>query len=312
MNEECPICWSSLNSPIRASGDKHPIDCPRCGEFVVSGVVSSELYHKPLNGLQIANASGWIRQYRQRGKILLNDVETLRNQRTPTVAEKANKLLLYLSKEFPIPGQSLNFNWNESPLLAVTWSQNVEELSYLFKDYLYGEKVFLIYELDEQGIQKFKISPVGWAYIDSLKQINPESRIAFVAMWFDEKVKPLWSEAIKPSIEAAGYEPLRIDMHQHNNRIDDEIIAMIRRSRFLVAEFTDQRGGVYFKAGFARSLGLEVIWICPRNELKNVHFDTRQYNFITWEDGNLEDLRKALQYRIEATIGRGNYKPQTA
>lgn len=170
----------------------------------------------------------------------------------------------------------------------------------------------MIYELDEQGIQKFKISPAGWAYIDSLKQINPESRIAFVAMWFDEKVKPLWIEAIKPSIEAAGYEPLRIDMHQHNNRIDDEIIAMIRRSRFLVAEFTDQRGGVYFEAGFARGLGLEVIWICPKNELKNVHFDTRQYNFITWEDGNLEDLRKALQYRIEATVGRGNYKPQTA
>ena len=98
MNNVCPICRSSLNSSIRASGDKYPIDCPRCGEFVVSGVVSSELYHKPLNGLQIANASGWIRQNRQREKVLSDDIETLRNQRTPTVAEKANKLLLYLSK----------------------------------------------------------------------------------------------------------------------------------------------------------------------------------------------------------------------
>jgi nucleoside 2-deoxyribosyltransferase len=101
-------------------------------------------------------------------------------------------------------------------------------------------------------------------------------------------------------------------MRQHNNRIDDEIAAMIRRSKFIVADFTGRRGGVYFEAGFALGMGLPVIWVCSKDELKDVHFDTRQYNFIVWEEGKLEECKKALQYRIEATIGRGSYKPSSA
>ena len=62
MNDVCPICRSSLNSPIRASGDKYPIDCPRCGEFVVSGIVRVQLENNPLNSIQIACASGWLRE----------------------------------------------------------------------------------------------------------------------------------------------------------------------------------------------------------------------------------------------------------
>ena len=37
--------------------------------------------------------------------------------------------------------------------------------------------------------------------------------------------------------------------HEHINRIGDEIISQIRRSKFLIADFTGHRGGVYFEAG---------------------------------------------------------------
>lgn len=36
---------------------------------------------------------------------------------------------------------------------------------------------------------------------------------------------------------------------EHANKIDDEIIAEIRRSAFLVADFTGQRQNVYFETG---------------------------------------------------------------
>jgi hypothetical protein len=55
----------------------------------------------------------------------------------------------------------------------------------------------------------------------------------------------------------------------------------------------------------ATGLGLPVIWLCRKDELEKVHFDARQYNFIVWEDDKLDELSKALQNRIEATIGRG-------
>ena len=128
-------------------------------------------------------------------------------------------------------------------------------------------------------------------------------------MWFAEDLMPLWNEAIEPAIRLAGYDPKRIDQHEHVNRIDDEIVAMIRRSRFVVADFTGQRGGVYFEAGYALGLGLRVIWLCRDDELDHLHFDTRQYNFLVWKAGEYADLAKRLQNRIEATLGRGPIKP---
>jgi nucleoside 2-deoxyribosyltransferase len=80
--------------------------------------------------------------------------------------------------------------------------------------------------------------------------------------------------------------------------LDDEIIASIRGAKFLVADFTGQRNGVYFEAGFMLGLGRPVIWICKKEDLKNVHFDTRQYNTIDCVDET--DLKKRLVNRILA------------
>jgi nucleoside 2-deoxyribosyltransferase len=137
-----------------------------------------------------------------------------------------------------------------------------------------------------------------------LTQGNPESRSGFIAMWFANEMNDAW-KAIDYGIRQAGYDAVRIDQKQHNNKIDDEIIAGIRRSKLLVADFTGHRGGVYFEAGLAMGIGLPVIWLCRHDHLKEVHFDTRQYNFIVWETHKLEELSKALQNRIEATLGRG-------
>jgi hypothetical protein len=73
----------------------------------------------------------------------------------------------------------------------------------------------------------------------------------------------------------------------------------------LVADFTIQRGGVYFEAGYGLGLGMHVIWTVRSDALNDVHFDNRQYNFIRWEAGKWDALEFALKNRIEATIGRG-------
>ncbi|MES2500641.1 MAG: hypothetical protein V4570_08900 [Pseudomonadota bacterium] len=159
----------------------------------------------------------------------------------------------------------------------------------------------------DNTLARIQITPSGYEYLDSLRTQNRDSQIGFCAMWFDAKVLPVWTTAIEPAIKDARYKPQRIDGHQHNNRIDDEIIAVLRRSKFVIADFTGQRGGVYFEAGFALGLGLQVIWTCEKSELKDIHFDNRQYNFVTWEEDKLEDFKVALQNRIEATIGQGNF-----
>ena len=73
-------------------------------------------------------------------------------------------------------------------------------------------------------------------------------------------------------VRAAGYDPLRIDRVEHVAKIDDEIVAQIRRSRFVLADFTGHRGGVYFEAGFALGLNLPVIWTCRQDAVDQLHF----------------------------------------
>ena len=133
----------------------------------------------------------------------------------------------------------------------------------------------------------------------------------FVAMWFDDSMKQAYEEGIKKAVEACGYTSMKIDEKQHLNKIDDEIIAEIRRSRFVVADFTHDaekgvRGSVYYEAGFAYGLGLPVIYSCHKDLEKELHFDTRQYPHILWEKP--EDLYTRLTERIGAVIG--DYKAE--
>jgi hypothetical protein len=124
-------------------------------------------------------------------------------------------------------------------------------------------------------------------------------------MSFAPELNELFISGLELGVRAAGYEALRIDRTEHNNRIDDEIIAAIRQTKFLVADFTKNRRSVYYEAGFAQGLGHQVIWTVRKDLLRKVEFDTRQYNFIRWAANDLAGFAKRLQNRIEATIGKG-------
>lgn len=133
-------------------------------------------------------------------------------------------------------------------------------------------------------------------------------RTAFVAMWFAPEMSSIYDEGIAPAVEQLGYVPVRIDRQEHNNKIDDEIIAEIRRARFVIADFScgadGVRGGVYYEAGFAAGLGIPVIHMVRAADVERLHFDTRQINHIVWTDP--ADLRQKLVSRIGATLSPQN------
>ena len=97
-----------------------------------------------------------------------------------------------------------------------------------------------------------------------------------------------------------GFTAIRMLELEHNDKICDRIIVEVRRAQFVIADFTFQRGGVYFEAGFAAALGRPVIWTCKACHFRHLHFDTRQYNHIKWEEAS--DLRRQLAARIRGTI----------
>ena len=70
----------------------------------------------------------------------------------------------------------------------------------------------------------------------------------------------------------------------------------------MIADFTGQRGSVYYEAGFARGLRLPVIYCCRADDFDKLHFDTRIINHI--KSLNPADLREQTANTIKATIIR--------
>jgi nucleoside 2-deoxyribosyltransferase len=77
------------------------------------------------------------------------------------------------------------------------------------------------------------------------------------------------------------------------------MIAEIRGAEFVIADFTGDRSGVYYEAGFARGLGRPVIHCC-KEDVDKLHFDTRVINPIVWSDA--ADRREKLKNRIKTTM----------
>jgi len=170
-----------------------------------------------------------------------------------------------------------------------------------------------------------KLTPHGWERYREITREKQEaqSNKIFLAMWFGKKADGNSDDSmdrfykhIKNSIEKeTDYEVMRIDRLPHNNKIDDEIIAQIRDCYFVIADFTSEkdnaRGGVYYEAGFAHGLDKQVIFTVREDCAEHVHFDTRQFNHIIWEEkdnefwdinGEGRTVGEALVNRIKATI----------
>jgi hypothetical protein len=121
------------------------------------------------------------------------------------------------------------------------------------------------------------------------------------------RLQDAWANGFDPVIRAAGFRPVRIDKEDYVGGITDEILAEIRRSRFVVADYTDQRNGVYFEAGFAEGLGLKVIPTCRVDEIDRLHFDIKHLNTLPWKSA--AELAEGLNRRIRAVIGAGPTDP---
>jgi hypothetical protein len=307
----CVVCRTPCNVEPTSS-DAHAISCPRCGGFSITGTAVAVLDGNPLTPRQVANASGWLRE-RPGVTITSSDLDALRGIASPTVIERAEKLLRQIERRTPRLGAFVEVRFPpETELgrwLGMSWSLDEAEFQFLLVDVLQRGN-YIVYKHHGSGGQrtyKMSITPEGYERLEEMNRGTSDSQVGFCAMWFKPSMQSVWLDAIEPAIEGAGYEPKRVDTHEHNNKIDDEIIALIRRSRFVVADCTGNRGGVYFEAGLALGLQRSVFWTCRERRLHRVHFDARQYNFIEWTADKLPEFKQRLQNRIEATIGRGPY-----
>jgi nucleoside 2-deoxyribosyltransferase len=275
--------------------------CENCGTFQITTSAKSELEKNDEIAFYLGS---WVHAQNQIGNNPRIDSEVLKSFRTyprPNVKKRAE---LYLGQAIRLQGGRLTgrVNINNPTLRVASWSFHHEDLPAL-ANYLVG--LGAIWRQD--GTDNYQLLAKAHELYDQMANTRAASEQAFVAMWFDDELKEAYDLGLKEAIRAAGYDPVRIDRKEHEGKIDDEIIAEIRRSAFVVADFTGHRGGVYYEAGFAHGLGRRVIFTCKKEEIKNLHFDVRQYNTILWTSP--EEIVAPLQNRILALFGAGPLRP---
>lgn len=305
--KSCPICKLGSNEVHYSDyGERLSLDCARCGKFTITATAAAVAEKNNLS----PKLSAWIRDRNENGvdvpeinSASLKEIET----KLPTyrVADKQLLLLRALEKKTEFPGQAVTVH--EHLDFPLAWATSEKEFLYLLRSLIergFVRRIDGLPELTDSFVFEMQITPVGWTFLDEHARPSVISDQAFVAMAFAPELNSAWEAGIRPALRKAGFMPYRVDVDLHIERIDAKIMSEIKNSRFLVADVTLQRPGVYFEAGYAAGLGLPVFWTVRQDDLKNVHFDTRQYNHIVWK--NEDHLAEQLYSFVNAIIGKGS------
>jgi hypothetical protein len=292
----CPLCGKDARFH---PGDPINIACDVCGRFGMTFelTVDRDMQGQPHPYLSAATRKA----YESRRPLILdmNNWQLLEDeQRSIRVSEKLNDLLRLIAKRSGTPGQVCKIvGLRDYPLIAArddreleTYLLPLERRGFLFPPQPYDE-----------GTIGCRLTIPGWEVLEPALTSGAVPGRCFIAMAFRPALETAFQDGMRAAVEKdCGFTAIRMLELEHNDKICDRIIVEVRRAQFVIADFTFQRGGVYFEAGFAAALGRPVIWTCKACHFRHLHFDTRQYNHIKWEEAS--DLRRQLAARIRGTI----------
>jgi hypothetical protein len=300
----CNICGNLAEyGPDWAFPGRH---CPRCGDFDYDASLGWRKIQSPD---ELVRLSGWVREQNAASVVpvrITQDISRrIARMPMPRLRERANRALSVIARKYPDLV-------NPTEFIKITADLELQGISYSRDQH---DAMVLINILIDDGFFKGLVSnttnravsgvltPKGLLFAEELGVSKSSAAQAFVAMWFDESLRDAWTNGFDPGIRAAGFHPVRIDNKDYVGGISDEIMAEIRRSRFVVADYTGQRNGVYFEAGFALGLGLTVIPTCRAGDVDELGFDIKHLNTLLWNTP--AKLAEGLNRRIRAVMGAG-------
>jgi len=341
--DKCPICLQDLTEPAGVSETKDAtrFKCETCGQYYVSDDTLADTRFNDLKPLIRA----WIRRQNKHGipyphvgvsieGASVDWFEDLKHMNFPqTVSEKTDALLKAYAEIVKDDYKKIVKVRLYKNLISETAAKDVDEVLGLNQ---LLEELGYIWSDTSHPNEHIRITVKGWLHIEELSKASYSSDSAFIAMWYDPCLQS-YRDSVIAAVTFCGYRPLIVDLHEFNDFIMDQVVAMIREARFLIADLTCRpeiaageekvkqgvRGGVYWEAGMAYGMGKTVILTCEDNDQskRRIHFDLQQYQTIFWKQHELSttirditspltdaNFAEKLAQRILATIGKGTYQ----
>lgn len=318
----CPVCKQSVEHFKDIEGFKSEVICNYCGEFIIEKSLQTILAKNQYDQLRIGS---WTREQNSFGvtpELKAIDFENLISLKDKKINQKYELLLKYMYSEKTIQIELSDLN---RLYLVLFWCEDIKEFNLLLSKAV--ELNHLKLKFDGMSVKEYIITYDGKEFIENLGLDNNSNKI-FMAFHFTEEMKKEFESTIKRAVidsSEGKLEAVRVSSSatDHDAKIDDELIGMIKSSKAVIADFTGNRTAVYYEAGFAMGLGIPVIWTCKdeniiegeegygkfidkegkerfKKHIDLLSFDTRQYPHILWK--NEEDLYKQVVNRLKAKI----------
>jgi nucleoside 2-deoxyribosyltransferase len=276
-------------------------ECPNCGTYLILDEdrrkivdldynIGAVPYYKDLHIL-----SGLARHYHEQGKSIVEFGEHLTNyilkHATAIIPESiSDKIKMLMYNHFRERKDILNGIKAFYP--ALCFAADEYEMASLIR---FAHEAGYI-----ENEYPYRPTFKGLQVIETYK-MSKTSNSVFVAMWFDNSMDGYYN-AVKSTIDMSGFKAIKINDVRHLNDINNEIVALIKNCRFVVADLTGQRNNVYFEVGYAKGIGKPVILTCEEDDFQNRAFDTSTLNTILWNKENYKDLQQDVMASIIANI----------
>lgn len=127
---------------------------------------------------------------------------------------------------------------------------------------------------------------------------SPDPKLCFVLMPFEEKLKVIYIDHIKPTISALGLTCVRADDVFGTRQVVIDIWESINRAKVIVADLTGRNANVFYEVGLAHAVGKDVVLISQT--MDDVPFDLKALRCIVYE--YTPRGMKELEQKLKATI----------
>jgi len=324
-HEKCSICKENIGMKKELIERKHnDVNCKICGHYLIDPLLEVEFFkNKEINH----TLPSWIREqneYNINPLLDLSEKDNLLTISDKSLDAKYIKFLKYIQHKIDIENLgSFDIVSDFKNLFVICWIKNTHEFGSFIEEAKDQKHIMMS---EENSSEIISILFQGRKYIEPKN--NSTSNKIFMAFHFTKNMKKEFEETIITAVKEASnnkFEAVRVSSSttEHDTKIDDELISMIKSSKAVIADFTGNRTAVYYEAGFAMGLGIPVIWTCKDSNIPEgeegygkitddqgqtrykryidlLSFDTRQYPHILWKDE--EDLQTQVVNSLKAKI----------